>query len=195
MAGWSGSRSSTFPEVRRALILVLALGAACSSGDKNASSTSSTAATSTTSSTTAAATRRIPAFITKVDIKQGVLTYDEIQFLTGDAAKAAYKKDNPCTNTTGCEDAPPNDCYIVNQYKALKTTGIAPNCEVELNILARDNPSSESQGASVVELADAFVKGKFTPDGRDRSEIAASRPFWLTLTAVAVVRIEEQYTP
>jgi hypothetical protein len=144
----------------------------------------------TSATTTTVGTKRIAAYITKVDVNEGELTYDEIQFLMGDEAKEAYQKDNP-DELTG----PDNDYYIVKGDATLKTVPIAPNAQVELNILAVDNPGSKSQGASVVELADAFVKGKLTPDGRDRSELIATRPFWITLKDNVVTKIEEQYTP
>ena len=190
------------------VICAAAIGlAGCTGGSKNHASSTTTSQVTTTTTTDATTTtaevapttKRLAAYLIKVDATKGELTYDEIQFLTGDAAKAAYKKDNPCKNPSGCEDAPPNDYYIVNQYKAYKTVAIAPNCEVELNVLAPNNPGSESQGASVKELADAFVPGKTTPDGRDRSQYASTRPFWLTIRtdadASAVTKIEEQFTP
>ena len=170
-----------------AVLASLTLLLAACGGD---SDTSSDTATTQGDTATTAGAKRIAAFITKVDVNQGELTFDEIQFLTGDAAKQAYQKDNP-----GVTDGPDNDYYIVKGDATLKTVPIAPNADVELNILAVDNPGSANRGASVVELADAFVKGKLTPDGRDRSEFVATRAFWLTLKDNVVVKIEELYTP
>ena len=164
-----------------ACILAIGLLGACGDSDEDGS----------TATNEATATGRVAAFLVEVDATEGELTYDQIDFLTGDAARDAYRRDNPDAD----EDAP-NDYYIVNKEPVFKVAPIAPNAQVDLNILSADNPGSENAGGSVAELADAFVEGKLTPDGRDRSEIVGTRPFWLTLNDDGVVvKIEEQYTP
>ena len=92
-------------------------------------------------STTVAA-KRIAAYITKVDVNEGELTYDEIAFLTGDAANAAYRRDNP-DDPNGV----PNDYYIDNPDKTAKTVAIASNARVELNILHGGELEFEQPGS------------------------------------------------
>jgi hypothetical protein len=97
--------------------------AACSSSSKTDTTATTSAPTSTlassvptapaTAAPTAVATSlTISAHVLSVGLKAHTITVDPIAFLTGAAAVAAFKHDNP-----GAQEGPPNDYYIQNPTK------------------------------------------------------------------------------
>lgn len=130
---------------------------------------------STTSTTVADG--RVPAYLKTLDVPGRTLTYDQIQFLTGAEAKKAFVKDHPDQ-----PDGPDNDYYIVNVNPALYTVPVAAGATVTLNVLA--DGSSTDQPSTLEKLADGLKK--------DGSETI---PFWLTIKAGAITKIEEQFVP
>jgi len=73
-------------------------------------------------------TFHLSVFIDSVDLTAHTITVDPMAFLTGQAAKDAYKADHPGAK----EDAPPNDYYIKNTTKDHNVLPLAANAVVKL---------------------------------------------------------------
>ena len=181
------------------LALALLLGSGCSDGTVPAAApTSSPAAglpspaspnspdpTSPTSSparTTAAATTdltdgRHAARITRVDAAGGRITVDVVQLFLGDTAARAAQED-------GAEEIPPpNDVWIRNTSRALRTLPVAPAAPITVNVhgAAESGSSTKNIAKTLAELADI--------DGLEDGV------FWLSVADGQVTRVAEQYLP
>ncbi len=120
---------------------------------------------------------RHPAYLTEVSVPERKATIDVIQILSGQEAVDAFKRDNP-----GESDLP-NDYYIVNANKKLRTGTFAPEATVKLVKLAQDS-NADLNDATLQEM-DAYLKTV------DRLAV----PFWLTVAGGRITAIEEQYLP
>jgi hypothetical protein len=121
---------------------------------------------------------RHAAHITKLDVSGREVTIDVIQILSGQEAAEAFKRDNP-----GEGEGPPNDYYIVNANKKLRTGTMTPEAGVKLVNLAQDS-NADLNDATLEEL-DAYLKTV------DRLMV----PFWFTVAGGRITAIEEQYLP
>jgi hypothetical protein len=126
---------------------------------------------------------RYPVYLTAVDTPGRRLTFDLIQFLTGQAAHDAYTQDHP-------EDpeGPPNDYYIVNDNPRLRTLPVEPGLEVTVFWL--DSAGASQERISFGELLDYFATNP-DPD----SDHLWYAPFWLTVHGGVVVDVHEQFIP
>jgi hypothetical protein len=107
---------------------------------------------------------------------------DYAQFLTGKAAADS-------ATAHGDESPPPNDYYIANDNKKLRTLTIKPGISVKLT--ARDDGTSEPNGYSV-----SLAKWEsFFAKPTDNTGSITAGPYWFTIKDGVVVKIEEQYTP
>lgn len=124
-------------------------------------------------------------YLTGVDAAARTVTFDVVQWLSGDDAKAAYVRDHPDE-----PDGPPNDYYIVNASPEVRTAGVEEDAEVWLVRLEEDANASLDPG-TFGELP-AYLAGKrpSPADGR----LSAS-PIWLDVAHGAVRSICEQYVP
>jgi hypothetical protein len=185
-----------------ALCAALLAGGACSSSGKkttgttvgSTSSTSSTTSTSTSGapSTTAALTGGLavhadgyfPAYLKAADPATRTLVVDEIQFLTGDAAKKAYKADNP----TASEDSPPNDYYIKNVNPLLTSVKVAPDAKISVNVIGGEGSDDLTKNRPIdfAKLAGYL---------RDQPQLATSQPFWITVAGGSGTIVAEQFVP
>jgi hypothetical protein len=124
---------------------------------------------------------RHAAYLTGLDVGKRTLTFDKIDFLTGEAAKKAYLKENP-----GETDGPPNDYMIVNDNPLLRTLPIADAATI-----------------TIVDLTSGALKSKETTLGALPAYFASEKggkqlwhdPFWLTVKRGQITRIEEQFLP
>jgi len=124
---------------------------------------------------------RHAAFLTGLDVGKRTLTFDKIDFLTGEAAKEAYLKENP-----GETDGPPNDYMIVNN-----------------NPLGRTLPIAYAATITIVDLTSGTLTSKKTTLAALPAYFASEKggkhlwhdPFWLTVKHGQITRIEEQYLP
>ncbi len=146
--------------------------------------TSPSAATPSPSTSPILADGRSPVYLTGIDVSGRSVTFDLIEFLTGDAAKKAWQKDNPGSG----QDGPDNDYYIVNDNPKLRTLPVAAT--VSVNVL--DMTSGAGTDTKQISFADlpAYL-AELKPDDRRLSY----NPFWLTVQNGQIVKIEEQFIP
>ena len=192
--------------VRRAVVVALLLGAVavaagCSSGDDDddtaSATTTSTTTTTTTSTTSAAKTdcwdvapKSSPAtfdddhgtysaYITAASPASRDVTYDVVQWLSGDAAADAYHRDYPDD-----PDGPPNDYYIVNASPQLRTSRVTDG--EPLWLLATVGDAASLAGRSFDDLA---------ADVGATSATTGYRTYWLTFDKGTITNVCEQYRP
>lgn len=175
-----------------ALAVTVLLGACGGDGREPAATTTSTPALTTSTTSTAApssttagpagstttaapviADGRHPVYLTAVDLAGRTVTFDLIQFLTGDAGIAAYRED------TGESDTPPNDYWIRNVNAKLRTVRLGADVGVRL---LPASGGAEPEGSTLEKLA-AYVPAN------------PGRMFWLRVAGGAVVDVEQQYLP
>jgi|GEM_PF-4239773 len=120
---------------------------------------------------------RHPVHIVTVDPAGRRVQVDVIQFFTGTAAATAAAQDH------APEVPPPNDVWIRNVSKKLRTLQVAPDAVVTVNTLAADQTGSATKDVpwSLAQLA-----------GSDHLSDAV---FWVTLDGGRVTRISQQYLP
>lgn len=107
---------------------------------------------------------------------------DYAQFLTGKAAADS-------ATAHGDESPPPNDYYIANDNKKLRTIPVKPGISVKLT--ARDDGTSEPNGYKV-----SLAKwASYYASPTDNTGGITGGPYWFTITDGVVTAIEEQYTP
>jgi hypothetical protein len=121
---------------------------------------------------------RHAAYVTELGLPDRSVTIDVIQILLGQEAADAFKRDNP-----GEGEGPPNDYYIVNANKKLRTGTFTPEARVKLVKLAQDS-NADLNDATLEEL-DGYLKTV------DRLTV----PFWFTVAGGRITAIEEQYLP
>ena len=128
---------------------------------------------------------RSAVYLTGLSAAKNTVTFDLIEFLTGDAAKAAWKKahpDNP--------DGPDNDYMIVNNNTKLRTLPVAAAAKcVVLSSLGSTDTKTIKFGGLPAYLNQQNKEVPPTPP-----QIAVL-PFWLTVEHGSVVKFEEQFLP
>jgi hypothetical protein len=120
---------------------------------------------------------RHPVYLKTVDAGQQTITFDLIQFFTGDAATKAAAEDNQ-------ESPPPNDYYIRNVNPRLRTLPVAAGAPITVNVLAAQTTGSSTKDVSVTldELAAYFPN-------------SGTAPFWITVEQGQVTKIAQQFVP
>jgi hypothetical protein len=187
------SRQATPTAVRRvrqlsaALLALLAAAALCGCGGSEQPGGGGTTATTATPAPTVRvpttgepvvlAAGRHPVYLKTVDPDRRTITFDLIQFFTGDAATKAAAED-------GEESPPPNDYYIRNVNPRLRTLPVAADAPITVNVLAAQSTGSATKDVSVTL---AKLASYFPNSGRP--------PFWITVEQGQVTRIAEQYLP
>jgi hypothetical protein len=187
------SRQATPTAVRRlrqltaallTLLAAAALGGCGGSEQPGGGGTTATTATPaptvrvpTTSEPVVLADGRHPVYLKTVDPDRQTITFDLIQFFTGDAATKAAAED-------GKESPPPNDYYIRNVNPRLRTLPVAADAPITVNVLAAQSTGSATKDVSVTL---AKLASYFPNSGKP--------PFWITVEQGRVTRIAEQYLP
>jgi hypothetical protein len=123
-------------------------------------------------------------FLHAIDVDAGTLTVDVVQFLTGQAAADAYRRDHPED-----PDGPPNDYYIVNENPRLRTLTVAGSLHVRL-VRLEETGTADLEDATWLELP-----GYFAPWQEHDLDGLHPNPFWVTLVEGLIVGLEEQYLP
>ena len=173
---------------RRGAALILLLAAAVGgcgseepSGAEGPRATSaappSTAAAPATSEPVVLADGRHPVYLKTVDPDRPTITFDLIQFFTGEAATKAAAED-------GEESPPPNDYYIRNVNSRLRTLPVRSDAPITVNVLAAQSTGSSTKDVSVTldELASYFPN-------------SGTAPFWITVEQGQVTKIAQQFLP
>jgi hypothetical protein len=137
----------------------------------------STAGAPTTSEPVELADGRHPVYLKSVDPGQQTITFDLIQFFTGDAATKAAAEDNK-------ESPPPNDYYIRNVNPRLRTLPVRPDAPITVNVLAAQSTGSTTKDVSVTlaKLASYFPN-------------SGTPPFWITVEQGQATKIAQQFLP
>jgi hypothetical protein len=168
------------------LVLTAVLGG-CGGGSDQPSGAAGTTATTTAPASTAAgpatsepvvlADGRHPVYLKSVDPDQPSITFDLIQFFTGDAATKAAAEDNE-------ESPPPNDYYIRNVNPRLRTLPVRADAPITVNVLAAQATGSATKDVSVTlaKLATWFPN-------------PGTPPFWITVEQGQVTKMAQQYLP
>jgi hypothetical protein len=125
---------------------------------------------------------RSPVYVTAIDLPGRTVTFDLIQFLTGQAAQDAWAGDFPED-----PDGPPNDYYIVNENSRLRTLPVGSAAATTVIWLG---DGADPEKISFDQLPDYFARH---PD--PRGDHLWYAPFWLTVDDGQVIAIEEQYIP
>jgi hypothetical protein len=120
---------------------------------------------------------RHPVYLKTVDPDRPTITFDLIQFFTGEAATKAAAED-------GEESPPPNDYYIRNVNSRLRTLPVRSDAPITVNVLAAQSTGSSTKDVSVTvdELASYFPN-------------SGTAPFWITVEQGQVARIAQQFLP
>jgi hypothetical protein len=168
-----------------AILMTAALGG-CGGSEQNGEAGGATATTAaptstaggpTTSEPVVLADGRHPVFLKSVDPDQKTITFDLIQFYTGDAATRAAAEDNE-------ESPPPNDYYIRNVNPRLRTLTVRADAPITVNVLAAQSTGSATKDVSVTlaKLATWFPN-------------PGTPPFWITVEQGQVAKIAQQFLP
>jgi hypothetical protein len=189
----TGSLQATSSASRRPLqlaaaLLALLMSAALSGcgGSKQPGDASGATATTAAAVSTAAPTStepvvladgRHPVYLKKVDPDRQTITFDLIQFYTGDAATQAALEDHK-------ESPPPNDYYIRNVNPRLRTLPVRVDAPITVNVLAAQATGSATKDVPVTlaKLASYFPN-------------TGTPPFWITVDQGQVTKIAQQFLP
>lgn len=128
---------------------------------------------------------RHPTYLTGIDVAGRTLTFDVIQFLTGDEAIAAFREDEP----EDPDGTPPNDYHIRNVNPLLRTLPVAPDVTVRV-VRLLDGAGPGGEPWTFETLPDHLAEGLGVPAGR-----LAWNPYWLTVVDEVITVVEEQYLP
>jgi hypothetical protein len=150
-------------------------------GSQDGGGSDETAATASPGTSTTAAVvladGRHPTYLKGIDVASRTVVVDVVQFFTGaEAAKAASQD--------GQESPPPNDYYIRNTNKRLRTLPVAPAARITVNVLSSDETGDATRDLPVdlAKLASYFP----TP---------ISPLFWVTVHNGQVETLQEQFLP
>jgi hypothetical protein len=129
---------------------------------------------------------RHPVHLIELDVPGRRVTFDLIQFFTGEEAIAAYREDGQAS--PGDPD-PPNDYYIRNVNPRLRTLPIGGAAAVTVVRLG------EPSGAGSVPWTLAELPRHLAERGTGPEGQLSSSPYWLTVEDGVVVALDEQYLP
>ena len=119
---------------------------------------------------------RHTAYLTAIDVPARTITFDVIQFLTGEAADEAFHQDHP-----EIEGGVPNDHYIRNENTRLRTLPV-PVRVVWLG-----------EGAQLESISFEELPAYVAADPEPGDQYLWHDPFWLTVHGDRVESIVEQY--
>jgi hypothetical protein len=173
------------------VLLLAAVMAGCSSDDTATGGGGATATTSaaspastvpvttraTTSEPVVLADGRHPVLIKTVDAQGRRITFDLIQFLTGEAAIKAAAEDHQ-------ESPPPNDYYIRNVNPRLRTLPVRSGAPITVNNLAYQESGNSTKNVTVTLAKLASLMPK-----------QGGPPIWITVQNGQVTKIAEQFVP
>jgi hypothetical protein len=171
--------------------VVVILGAACGGSEPSAGSppvpspTESPTGSPTPSETPVLEDGHHFGFIKAVDVADSPhdLVFDLAQWFTGEEANTAAREDG----VIGPDESVSNDYYIRNENTLLRTLSFED--DVDLQVIDWNN-CCELRTGQLEPFAAAFEDSRAA--GSYRGSLS---PYWVTVAAGEVVRIEEQYLP
>jgi hypothetical protein len=122
------------------------------------------------------------AYLTAIDVPARTVTFDVIQFLTGEAADEAFHQDHP-----EIEGGVPNGYYIRNENPRLRTLSVRVGVPVRVVWLG--------EGAQLESISFEELPAYFAGDLEPGDQYLWYDPFWLTVHGDRVELIVEQYIP
>lgn len=117
---------------------------------------------------------RWPGYI--ADAGGETVSMDLVEFLTGDAAKKAWKKKYP----TSEQDGPDNDYFIINDNSKLRKLPLAS--DVEVKVVGKLGPGTEET------VAISALEKHF-------GDLLPGTLFWFTVKQGEVTKIDQQFLP
>jgi hypothetical protein len=123
---------------------------------------------------------RHPVFITSIDVGKRAMRFDLIIFLTGKKAEEEWAKRHPG------EEGPMNDYMIVNDNPRLRTLPVTAGARIL--IIDPDNFTP----TSMLEVDLTKLRDEVMQRGGGGS---SAGPFWITVAADRITRVEQQFTP
>jgi hypothetical protein len=120
---------------------------------------------------------RHPAFLKDVDLASRTIVIDVVQFFTGTEAAKAASQD-------GQESPPPDDYYIRNANKRLRSLPVLPTARITVNVLAGDETGDATKDLPI----DLAKLASYFP-----SDI--SPLFWVTVRGDQIAALQEQFLP
>jgi hypothetical protein len=151
--------------------------AATTSSETIATDGTATTAGPSTTGAVVLADGRYPAYVKKVDLVSRAVVVDVIQFFTGAAAAKAATEDKQ-------ESPQPNDYYIRNSSKRLRTLPVAPTARITVNVLGSDETGDATKDLPV----DLPKLASYFPT-------RISPLFWVTVQHNEVEGLQEQFLP
>jgi hypothetical protein len=122
-------------------------------------------------------------WLTRLDLGSRTLTFDVVQWLTGEEADEAFHRDHP--------EAPdvhvPNGYYIVNQNPRLRTLPVQRGAAVSVLV--------PSHGSVHQTIPFAALPRYLSDDIEPNDGKLWYNPFWLTVRNDRIVAVFEQYIP
>jgi hypothetical protein len=118
---------------------------------------------------------RHPVVVRHVNVDGREITFDLVQYFTGDAATKAAAED-------GEESPPPNDYYVRNVNPRLRTLAVTPGARLSLTRLTLNQGGGNAAANVEVDLATIRSRG-------------SDHLFWATVQGGRIVALEEQYVP
>ena len=189
------------------LLAILLFSAACGDDGPSETPTSTTGSTATSSTTVDVATTAAPdapqslqscpgatgdspatfdgasgtyaAFIAEFVAEDVPLTFDVVQWMTGETAREAYQEDHPDD-----PEGPPNDYYIRNQSAQTRQADVASDARVWL-VKMEEDEDADVDRATFEELG----------SHNENSEGRSTHLYWLTFDDDTIVEICEQFRP
>lgn len=119
------------------------------------------------------------AFIVEFIAADIPLSFDVVQWMTGEAARKAYSEDHPEDS-----EGPPNDYYVRNESTRTREADVASDARVWLVKLEEDSDADVDR-ATFEELSSY----------NENSEGGSFHIFWLTFQNDEIVEICEQFRP
>ena len=109
------------------------------------------------------------------------ITVDVMQWFTGNAANKAAKED-------GEETPVPNDYYIRNESKQLRTLDVRSGCPVKVTYWHKDT-STSGKSITFEQFGNLYQGSAFWQKANQQT------PYWITLEGGEVTKIEAQFIP
>ncbi|MGI8425955.1 MAG: hypothetical protein ACR2M4_05020 [Actinomycetota bacterium] len=121
------------------------------------------------------------AFIVSVDPSKSTMTYDVVQWLSGEEANEAHRTE------TGDDSRAPNDYYIVNDNSKVRTLTVTDGACIA--VFETGDPASDKA------LPDLAGLSQFLETQRRRNPEKGPDPFRITKESDRITAIQQQWRP